>query len=145
LKSVNAPVEVFVLQQNGVNYPELFLGKTTPFRFFLTLGNLLRSSMMAISKIKTYDIYRDGKRIASKISHRKVNDVILKDAGNQRLLDHTPIIYSLHREGKLRKKCRVLNKVIVWLKPPFVEWPKNIHLLAHRSKSVTSTPPPCGQ
>jgi hypothetical protein len=98
--------------------------------------------VLTVLKTKTYDIYRDGKSIAAGISNNKVNDIILKDAGNQRLLDHTPIIYSLHREGKLRKKCRVLNKVIVWLKPPFVEWPKNIHLLAPRLKSVTSTPPP---
>ena len=94
--------------------------------------------MKAISKTKTYDIYRDGKPIAVGASTNKVDDIILKDAGNQRLLDHTPIIYSLHREGKLRKKCRVLNKAIVWLKPPFVEWPKNMHLLAHPSKSIAS-------
>jgi len=100
---------------------------------------------MAISKTKTYDIYRDGKRIAVGVSTNKVNDTILRDAGNQRLLDHTPIVYSLHREGKLRKKCRVLNKAIVWLKPPFVEWPKDIHLLASRSKSEASTPSPSRQ
>jgi hypothetical protein len=95
-----------------------------------------------MGKTKTYDIYRDGKPIAANVSTNKVNDLILKDAGNQRLLDHTPIIYSLHREGKLRKKCRVLNKAIVWLKPPFVEWPKNMHLLAHPSKSIASAPLP---
>ena len=95
--------------------------------------------MKAISKTKTYDIYRDGKPIAVGASTNKVDDIILKDAGNQRLLDHTPIIYSLHRDGRLRKKCRVLNKTIVWLKPPFVDWPEDIHLLPRGSKSVPST------
>ena len=83
---------------------------------------------MAIAKTKTYDIYRDGKSIAAGVSNIKVNDIILKDAGNQRLMDHTPVIYTIFREGKLRKQCRVINKTLMWLKPPQIEWPKNFPL-----------------
>jgi len=80
------------------------------------------------SKTRTYDVYRDGKRVASGVSNSEVNGLILKDASSRRLLNNTPIIYTLYRAGKLRKQCRVLKKTIVWLKPPSIENPKNTNI-----------------